>query len=204
MLRLLVALWFTRLCVKGFNVYKMKELVLKARQGDDEAINKIVESFKEKVKGIARGYFLIGGDLDDLVQEGMIGLFKAINSFDDKKSSDFNAFALMCVNRQIINCIKKYNTDKNKMLNYTISLDDVDERDLCTISPESIAIDKESNLMLRHLIDEHLSKMERQVVLAFFEGYSYGEIALQLKVTTKSVDNALQRARQKLSKILQR
>ena len=90
------------------------------------------------------------------------------------------------------------------MLNYTISLDDVDERDLCTISPESIAIDKESNLRLRHLIDKHLSKMERQVVLAFFEGYSYGEIALQLKVTTKSVDNALQRARQKLSKILQR
>jgi len=182
----------------------MKELVLKARQGDDEAINKIVEGFKEKVKSIARGYFLIGGDLDDLVQEGMIGLFKAINSFDETKSNDFNAFALMCVNRQIINCIKKYNTDKNKMLNYTISLDDVDERDLCTISPESIAIDKESNLMLRHLIDEHLSKMERQVVLAFFEGYSYGEIALQLNVTTKSVDNALQRARQKLSKILQR
>ena len=182
----------------------MKDLVFKARQGDDQAINKIVESFKEKVKGIARGYFLIGGDLDDLAQEGMIGLFKAINSFDDQKSNDFNAFALMCVNRQIINCIKKYNTDKNKMLNYTISLDDVDESDLCTISPESIAIDKESNLQLRHLIDKHLSKMERQVVLAFFEGYSYSEIALQLKATTKSVDNALQRARQKLSKILQR
>ena len=63
----------------------MKDLVFKARQGDDQAINKIVESFKEKVKGIARGYFLIGGDLDDLVQEGMIGLFKAINSFDDQK-----------------------------------------------------------------------------------------------------------------------
>lgn len=90
------------------------------------------------------------------------------------------------------------------MLNYTISLDDVDENDLCGISPESIAIDKEANLQLMHLIDEHLSKMERQVVLAFFEGFSYGEIASKFGVTTKSVDNALQRARQKLAKILQR
>ena len=182
----------------------MNDLVYKARQGDDQAVNEIVESFKAKVKSIARGYFLIGGDLDDLVQEGMIGLFKAINTFDDQKSNDFNAYAVMCVNRQIINCIKKYNTDKNKMLNYTISLDVVDENDLCTTSPESIAIDKEANLQLMHLIDKHLSKMERQVVLAFFEGFSYGEIASQLGVATKSVDNALQRARQKLAKILQR
>lgn len=182
----------------------MNDLIKKARQGDESATNEIVENFKAKVKGIARGYFLIGGDLDDLVQEGMIGLFKAISTFDEQKSNDFNAFALMCVNRQIINCIKKYNTDKNKMLNYTISLDDVDENDLCGISPESIAIDKEANLQLMHLIDEHLSKMERQVVLAFFEGFSYGEIASKFGVTTKSVDNALQRARQKLAKILQR
>ena len=182
----------------------MNELIKKARQGDEVATNEIVENFKAKVKGIARGYFLIGGDLDDLVQEGMIGLFKAINTFDESKSNDFNAFALMCVNRQIINCIKKYNTDKNKMLNYTISLETVDENDLCGISPESLAIDKEANLQLMHLIDEHLSKMERQVVLAFIEGFSYGEIASKFGATTKSVDNALQRARQKLAKILQR
>ena len=181
-----------------------EEYVSQAQKGDEAACEYILNKYKPMVRSVSRTYFLLGGDSDDIVQEGMIGLFKAINSFDETKSNDFNAFALMCVNRQIINCIKKYNTDKNKMLNYTISLDDVDERDLCTISPESIAIDKESNLQLRHLIDEHLSKMERQVVLAFFEGYSYGEIALQLNVTTKSVDNALQRARQKLSKILQR
>ena len=182
----------------------MNDLIKKASQGDENSINYIVENFKSKVKSIARGYFFIGGDLDDLVQEGMIGLFKAINTFDCQKSSDFNAFALMCVKRQIINCIKKNNTDKNKMLNCTISLDIVDENDLCGTSPESIAIDKEANLQLMHLIDEHLSKMEKQVVLAFIEGFSYGEIASKFGITTKSVDNALQRARQKLAKNLQR
>ena len=180
------------------------EKILRARQGDQIALGEIIEEYKSKVKGIARGYFLFDGDLDDLSQEGMIGLFKAINSFDQTKSTDFNAFALMCINREIINCIKKNNTDKNKVHGHSVSIEEIDEATFAVTSPETIVIDKETNLQLMHLIDEHLSKTEREVVLAFIKGFSYSEIGKSLDIPSKSVDNALQRARQKLAKILQR
>jgi len=182
----------------------MDKLIFKAQQGDQVALTEIVEEYKAKVKGIARGYFLFDGDLDDLSQEGMIGLFKAINSFDENKSCNFNAFALMCINREIINCIKKNNTDKNKVLSHSVSLEGVDEGLFAVTSPETIVIDREANVQLMHLIDKHLSKLERQVVLTFIKGFSYGEIGEKLGISSKAVDNALQRARQKLSKILQR
>ena len=182
----------------------MDTLILLAQSGDEKAVDKIVESFKTKVKAIARGYFLIGGDLDDLVQEGMIGLFKAINSFDQSKSDDFNAFALMCVNREIINCIKKNNSDKNKTLNYTVSLDGIAEGSLKSISPESIVLDREENDLLLKAINDRLSAFEQKAVLAYINGFSYHEIAEQNGVSPKAVDNALQRARAKLAGFLQR
>lgn len=180
------------------------DLIVSAQKGDENAVDKIVKNFKTKVKAIARGYFLIGGDLDDLVQEGMIGLSKAIKSFDKSKSDDFNAFALMCVNREIINCIKKNNSDKNKTLNYTVSLDGIAENAFKTTSPESIVLDREENDFLLKAIDEQLSEFERTAVLAYIKGFSYGEIALQNNVDAKAVDNALQRARTKLAKFLHR
>ncbi len=178
-------------------------LIFSAQNGDENAVDEIFKNFKTKVKAIARGYFLIGGDLDDLVQEGMIGLFKAIKSFDKNKSDDFNAFALMCVNREIINCIKKNNSDKNKTLNYTVSLDGIAQNYLANISPESIVLDREENGLLLKAIDEQLSDFEKKAVLSYIEGFSYSEIAEQNGVTAKAVDNALQRARTKLAGFLQ-
>ncbi len=178
------------------------KLIEKARGGDGNATDALMRQYKDNVKKVARGYFLIGGDLDDLVQEGMLGLFKAINSFDKTKSEDFEAYAMMCVNREIINCVRKNNTYKNKTLNAALPLDAA--MNVNTVSPESVVIGKEQGVLLDGIIEEHLSKLEKKVVRAFTDGFSYDEIAEKNGVTVKSVDNALQRARTKLAKYMQR
>ncbi len=180
------------------------EKVLKAKNGDEQAVDEIVNAFRPLIKSVARGYFLIGGDLDDLMQEGMIGLFKAINGFDPEKSAEFKPFALMCVNREILNCIKKNNTDKNKALNNAVPFDSLNENALKNASPLNIVIDREENVVLLNLIENHLSKLEKQVVLMYFKGFDYGEISKELNISVRSASNALQRAKTKLHKVLQR
>lgn len=179
------------------------DLIDKARQGDRTAVDFLMRSYKDKVKKAARGYFLIGGDLDDLAQEGMLGLYKAISTFDKSKSDDFDAYAMMCVNREIINCVKKNNTNKNKTLNAALPLDSV-TGSADAVSPESVVIDREQNLMFNDIVENNLSKLERKVVKAFMQGFGYDEIAEQNGITVKSVDNALQRSRAKLAKYFQR
>lgn len=179
------------------------ELIEKARGGDSDATDALLRLYKDKVKKVARGYFLIGGDLDDLAQEGMLGLFKAIGTFDKSRSEDFEAYAMMCVNREIINFVRKNNTYKNKTLNAALPLESA-AMNADALSPESVVIGKEQDVLLDGIIDKNLSKLEKKVVSAFTDGFSYDEIAEKNGITVKSVDNALQRARAKLAKYLQR
>ena len=174
------------------------ELIEKARGGDSDATDALLRLYKDKVKKAARGYFLIGGDLDDLAQEGMLGLFKAIGTFDKSRSEDFEAYAMMCVNREIINCVRKNNTYKNKTLNAALPLESA-AMNADALSPESVVIGKEQDVLLDGIIDKNLSKLEKKVVSAFTDGFSYDEIAEKNGITVKSVDNALQRARAKLA-----
>lgn len=179
-------------------------LIDRARRGDKQAVSLVMEQHKPKVKTIARRYFLMGGDLDDLVQEGMIGLFNAINTFDPAKSGNFEAFACLCIKREIINCIKRNNTDKTKLLNNVLPLDEISENAFEVVSPEKAVLDREDDIWLEGVLDKTLSKMEKKVVSAFINGFSYTEIAQNNGVSVKAVDNALQRARVKLAKFLQR
>lgn len=173
------------------------------RNGESEVADYLVDKYKYLVRQKARALYLAGGDQEDLIQEGMLGLFKAIGTFDKSRSEDFEAYAMMCVNREIINCVRKNNTYKNKTLNAALPLESA-AMNADALSPESVVIGKEQDVLLDGIIDKNLSKLEKKVVSAFTDGFSYDEIAEKNGITVKSVDNALQRARAKLAKYLQR
>ncbi len=174
------------------------ELILEAKSGDQNAMEQVFLRFKSVVRSIANSYFLMGGDREDLLQEGMFGLFKAVRDYQEGKNS-FCTFAYICINRQIISAVKKYSGDKNKALQFYIPL----ENDLVAgISsnedPLECTIAHEQREFLKQKISLKLSDFEQRVIHLFVTGYSYEEIAQNLNKSVKSVDGALQRARKKL------
>lgn len=197
-----------------YNKMSDEELVLRYHDGDNMAADYLVEKYKNLVRMRARAYFLVGADNDDLIQEGMIGLYKAIRDYNPDKGVVFMVFASLCINRQIMTAVTAYNRQKNAPLNTYISLDtpvtdelgedailsDViaseDER-----NPEELFIAKEQSGQLIARVFESLSKMERQILELYVEGMSYAEIAASLNKTTKAVDNAIQRIRNKINLI---
>lgn len=190
-----------------------EEVIKCIRQGDDEGTDYLLEKYKNLVRKKARALYLIGGESDDLIQEGMIGLYKAIRDYREEKDSSFVGFAILCVERQLYNAIKGANRMKNSPLNTYVSLDlpvggvgmeeqqtlgETLERDGIT-NPEDILIDRERVGRIEHFIQEHLSKMEQEVVVLYVEGLDYQQIAEKLNKTPKSIDNALQRIKKKLN-----
>lgn len=185
-----------------------------AQLGDDTATEVLIGKYKNLVKSKSRTYFLIGADKEDIVQEGMIGLFKAIRDFKDEKQCSFRAFAEMCVTRQIITAIKTATRQKHIPLNSYISLnkpmyDEESEHTLMDtivenkkIDPEEIMITKENFLAIEQKMNDALSKLEWNVLSLYLEGKSYNEIARLLSKTEKSIDNALQRIKKKVGKLL--
>jgi RNA polymerase sporulation-specific sigma factor len=192
-----------------------EELVECVRCGDGEALEHLIHKYKAFVRGKARSYFLIGADREDIVQEGMIGLYKAIRDFRDDKLASFKAFAELCITRQIITAIKTATRQKHVPLNSYVSLDkpiyDEDsDRTLMDViggakvtDPEELIINREEfsdiELQMAHL----LSELERQVLMLYLDGRSYQEIAVDLSRHVKSIDNALQRVKRKLEKYLE-
>lgn len=174
----------------------MENLVLRAKAGEESAVEEIVAQYKGLIRAVANKFFLVGGDKDDLLQEGMLGLYFAILNFDESKGS-FPSFVKLCVMRQLIDAVKKDNSDRNKALaNYLdISLAEnlPDDR-----TPLQDLLEKEASQRVRNIIETQLSALEKQVVELFAEGYSYEDIAEKLGVSYKAVDGALQRARKKL------
>lgn len=194
----------------GFASVSDEEVVILAQQGDAVALEYILEKYKGLVKARARSYFLIGADREDIVQEGMIGLYKAIRDYNADKLSGFAAFADLCATRQIVTAIKTATRQKHIPLNTYISLnrpvydeesertlfDVVSERDVT--DPEQIVINEESYDQMRGKIGKSLSDFEWKVLSSYLQGRSYQEIAGELGKPVKSIDNALQRIKRKL------
>lgn len=187
-----------------------EELVSMAQDGRRDAEEYLLGRYKNLVRSRARAYFLVGGDNDDLVQEGMIGLFKAIHDYNFSKDVTFHSFAELCVKRQIFTAIKTADRQKHRPLNSYISLskpmyDDDSERTLIenvakreAIDPESLYIMREKLSDIEKEIEEKLSKLEKRVLILHLEGMSYREIAEIIDKPEKSIDNALQRIKKKL------
>ncbi|MFA9465471.1 MAG: RNA polymerase sporulation sigma factor SigH [Velocimicrobium sp.] len=185
-----------------------EEILEWIRKGDTEAMDYILEKYKNLVRMKARKLFLIGGDRDDLIQEGMIGLYKAVRDYDKRRESTFGAFADLCVSRQLYDAIKASNRQKNIPLNTYISFNaptfDEKRDSLYTNNnenPESLIIDKENVITLEREFGKVLSDFEKEVLALYLEGLKYQEIAQKINREPKSVDNALQRIKTKLSRI---
>lgn len=194
------------------------DIFLRMREGDKQAVDYLMEKYKYLVRQKARTLFLMGGDKDDLIQEGMIGLYKAIRDYKEDKDSSFRNFADLCVSRQMYNAIKASNRKKNIPLNTYISFytpihgdnreyeDKFSMIDLMIqnneLNPEEMLIDKENTSMIQYELGKRLSDFEQQVLQLYLEGLSYTQIAEQLEKEPKSIDNALQRIKAKLNQIL--
>ena len=188
-----------------------EDVVLLAQNGDGQALAYLLNKYKNFVRSKARSYFLIGADHEDIVQEGMIGLYKAIRDYQSSRLSSFHSFAELCVKRQIITAIKAATRQKHVPLNSYVSLnkplyDEESDRTLLDViegrvtNPEDLYISQEDLARIQKQISEVLSDLERQVLDAFMDGKSYQEIAELLGRHVKSIDNALQRVKRKLFK----
>ena len=192
-----------------------EEVVTMAQEADGTALEYLLNKYKNFVRSKARSYFLIGADHEDIVQEGMIGLYKAIRDFKPDKLSSFRAFAELCITRQIITAIKTATRQKHIPLNSYVSLnkplyDEESDRTLLDViiegratNPEELLISQEDLMSIRDKIDEVLSSLEQEVLAAYLDGESYQEIAENLGRHVKSIDNALQRVKRKLEKFLE-
>ena len=191
-----------------------EEIVAYARTGDDQAQDYLIYKYRNFVRVKARSYFLIGADREDIIQEGMIGLYKAIRDFRADKLSSFRAFAELCITRQIITAIKTATRQKHIPLNSYISLnkpiyDEDSDRTLMDVlsgtklsDPEELVISQEDFNHIEGKIGELLSELEWEVLTSYLQGKSYQEIAVDLDRHVKSIDNALQRVKRKLERYL--
>ena len=182
---------------------------------EPDALEFILHKYKNFVRSKARSYFLIGADHEDIVQEGMIGLFKAIRDYREDRLSSFRAFAELCITRQIITAIKTATRQKHIPLNSYVSLnkpiyDEESDRTLLDVitegylaNPEDVLINREDMSLIEVRIAQSLSPLERQVLAKYLQGKSYQEISRDMKRQIKSIDNALQRVKRKLAKIME-
>ena len=186
-----------------------EELVLLAREGDDKAIENLLTRYRHYARAKARTYFLAGADREDIVQEGMIGLYKAVRDFEPEKNTAFRAFAELCITRQIITAIKTATRRKHTPLNSYVSLnkpigDEEGERPLSdslvssSADPADMVISAEEIETIKSSIAQLLSRLETEVLSLYMDGKSYQEIADMLGRHVKSIDNALQRIKRKL------
>lgn len=199
----------------GFHRMADEEVVSQAKSGSLCATEHILRKYRHLVEGKARSYFLLGADHDDVVQEGMIGLFKAIRDFSEENLAAFRSFAELCITRQIITAVKTATRQKHSLLNCYISTelpvaDADDEPPLREIliephpsDPQEVFLCREFRNQVDGHIRRYLSALEAAALRRYIEGKSYGDIARELKCGVKQVDNALQRAKKKMGRSLQ-
>ncbi|WP_204420089.1 RNA polymerase sporulation sigma factor SigH [Bacillus tianshenii] len=192
-----------------------EQVVEHVHMGDSEALDYLINKYKNFVRAKARSYFLIGADREDIVQEGMIGLYKAIRDFREDKLTSFKAFAELCITRQIITAIKTATRQKHIPLNSYVSLDkpiydEESDRTLMDVisgakvmDPEELIINQEEFDDIEVKMAELLSDLERKVLVLYLDGRSYQEISEDLNRHVKSIDNALQRVKRKLERYLE-
>ena len=190
-----------------------EKLIENIKQQDQAALNCLIERYNDIVNMKANKFFMIGAEKEDMIQEGMIGLYKAVKSYDLEKQNSFKTFANMCIERQLITAVKNSNRQKHIPLNSSISLnsaayednEDMDKIDVLDLKelndPSDIIADKEYFKNMETKIKENLSKFELQVLYEYEKGKTYAAIAEKLNTKTKSVDTAMQRIRKKANKI---
>mgnify|MGYP002627631394 CR=1 FL=1 len=189
-----------------------EEIVLKAKGGNKLAQEKIINKYEQFVRNKAKSYFLIGADKEDIYQEGMIGLYKAIRDFNPEKLTSFKGFAELCITRQIITAIKTATRQKHIPLNTYVSLnkpmyEEESDRTLLDViegltvsDPEELIIGREEVNHIEKEISKVLSELELEVLMSYLDGKTYQEIACDLDRQAKSIDNALQRVKKKFFK----
>ncbi|MCX7710308.1 MAG: RNA polymerase sporulation sigma factor SigH [Clostridia bacterium] len=199
----------------AFSTMLDEEVIEEAKSGNNRALEYLINKYKSFVRAKARTYFLIGADREDIIQEGMIGLYKAIRDYREDKLSSFRAFAELCITRQIITAIKTATRQKHIPLNSYVSLnkpifDEESDRTLMDViseesisDPEEMLINREEFNGIESKIGELLSGLEWEVLSLYLQGKSYQEIAEELDRHVKSIDNALQRVKRKLEKFLE-
>lgn len=200
---------------KKFEQFEDEELVERVHQGDSDALDFLIHKYQNFVRAKARSYFLVGADREDIIQEGMIGLYKAIRDFKEDKLTSFKAFAELCITRQMITAIKTATRQKHIPLNSYVSLDkpiydDESDRTLMDVifgtkatDPEELIINREEVDDIEIKMTELLSDLERKVLVLYLDGRSYQEISEELNRHVKSIDNALQRVKRKLERYLE-
>lgn len=185
-----------------YQKYTDEALIERLRGGESEIEDYLMDKYKTMVRVKARVMYLTGGDTDDLIQEGMIGLFKAVRDFKKEKKSSFSTFANLCVERQLIKAIEASNRQKNQPLNSYISLSEENSEEILfdrwEESPEAILVNKEKADHRMERIHKVLSPFENHVLELYLNGYDYIQIAEMMDKTPKSIDNALQRIRSKV------
>lgn len=193
-----------------------EDVVEYARNRNGAAEEYLINKYKNFVRAKARSYFLVGADREDIIQEGMIGLYKAIRDFRSDKLASFRAFAELCITRQIITAIKTATRQKHIPLNSYVSLnkpifDEDSDRTLLDVlpiskitDPEELVISREEFIDIEEKMEDFLSDLEWKVLMAYLEGKSYQEIATDLNRHVKSIDNALQRVKRKLERYIEK
>lgn len=205
-------------CIATETVYSEmpEEAVVEiAKRGNRDAEKFIMQKYKNFVRAKARSYYLIGADKEDIIQEGMIGLFKAIRDYESKKAASFRVFAELCITRQMITAIKTATRQKHIPLNSYISLnkpvfDEDSDRTLLDVlagkkmlDPEEVMISREEVAFIEEGIQDSLSSLEMKVLKLYLQGKSYSEVSEIMNKPIKSIDNALQRVKRKLEKYIQ-
>ncbi len=184
-----------------------EELLLEAQNGDEAAETYLLEKYKPLVRSRARELYLAGGDREDLLQEGMLGLFKAIRGYDASREASFATYARLLISRQIYSAVEASQRQKHQALNRSVPISEMEGDDAVSAigaaeSAEDIVLDLEHTRELREKIDTLLSPMERRVLALYLQGYDYLQIADRMGRPAKSIDNALQRIRGKVSRLL--
>ena len=185
-----------------YGQFSDEQLIERLRGGETEISDYLMEKYKGLVRKKARAMYLIGGDTDDLIQEGMIGLFKAVQDYRPDREASFQTFASLCIERQLYSAVKNSTRQKHIPLNSYVSLSEEAEtgslEGLWSENPEALIIDRENTGPLEKQISQTLSPMENKVLDYYLKGYSYVQIAELMNKQSKSIDNALQRIRGKI------
>ena len=204
--------------MQDYSVYTDEELICRLRDGEETIMDYIMEKYKNLVRKNAQNMYILGAEEQDLIQEGMIGLFNAIKDYDSGRDASFFTFADLCISRRMYNAIKASKREKHTPLNNYVSLyGDNDDKNLDGKSgviellsageisnPENLLIDRENVERIENLVEQELSNFEKQVFDLYITGMKYGQIAKVLGKDEKSTDNALQRIKNKLKKALQK
>ena len=191
--------------VKDYDTCTDEELIARLRAGEREITDYLIDKYKSLVRTRARALYLVGGDHEDLIQEGMLGLFKAVRDYNPGKEASFATFAGLCIDRQMYSAVAASQRQKHQPLNSFVSLSEpVSEQELRLVdeeTPEEIMISRENVIGMHERIKERLSKFEYQVLELYLKGYDYTQIAEKLGKQPKAIDNALQRIRSKVREV---